>query len=32
MPLTDRYLANDTLSELIETSNEKGSSRPRDER
>lgn len=32
MPLTDRYLANDTLDQLIEQVDSKGSTRPRDER
>jgi hypothetical protein len=32
MRLTDRYLANEELTDLIERANEAGSSRPQDDR
>lgn len=32
MPLTDRYLANDALDQIIEIVDSKGTNRPRDER
>lgn len=32
LPLTDRYLANEQLSELITKSNEAGGERPKDQR
>jgi len=32
MPITDRYIANEELSDLIERANEAGSNRPKDDR
>lgn len=32
MPIGDRYIASDELSDLIEQSNEQGANRPKDER